>query len=758
MARGLFSVLFFLGGAAALAWQVLWQHRLSLALGATAQATALTVSTAMAGMTFGAWAMGRRARRWESKPVRWLWIYAALELAVAALAWLPEILGGALSKVDASLYQRAPSFGPVATLFPLALTLGPASAAMGATLPVAGMVARDLGGRLSRYYGLNTAGAALGTLGLAFWIAPLTGMLGAAQLATLANLLVAAAAFVFGWSRKGQAVPDVKPEPAVGEASDEDGEPGAAGYAFVTGVAVFGLEVAWFRALRAAWFGTTDSFAIMLFAILVALAAGAGLAGRIGRTGMSVPAILGIGGVLVLLATPVVERFDLFQLGRASFLGFSLARAGLALLVLGPPVTAIGVSLPMLLDREKNPERWGRLYAWNTAGAVLGATGTAWLLLPAFGYVPAAWLMGALLAGTALWRLISARARVELGLFAVAAAVAAWFFGSGAGRVRVAKADTFIRAKYRVIETRNGPESSSAVVESGGARALFIDGYLATAQTGNPRNYMDAMGRLPMLLHPAPRDGLVICFGTGQTANGMRDENPERLTVVDLNPAAFAFAGHFSANHGVLDDPRVRTRLMDGRQWLRRSPDRYDAIALEPMPPFFAGSNALYAIEFYEEAAARLNAGGLMAQWFPLHLMSPEDARAVAAAFQFVFPDAILWLDPASVGGAGVPEQGILIGRRRSEGEEEEETVEFWREWPGFARSGERRVFGEDEVRAGVWLTPTELRAFARGAEPVTDDNQLLAYGRERFDRSGRGVLEILRETFARLEAARNGR
>jgi spermidine synthase len=155
-------------------------------------------------------------------------------------------------------------------------------------------------------------------------------------------------------------------------------------------------------------------------------------------------------------------------------------------------------------------------------------------------------------------------------------------------------------------------------------------------------SYMAWMGRLPMLLHPAPRRALVICFGTGQTANAVLQEGPERLDVVELNPAVLRMAPLFASNHGVLADPRVRAIAMDGRAWLRRSAERYDVVTLEPMPPHFAGVNALYSREFYEIVSARLAPGGIVAQWLPLHLLPPFHAASIAATFRSVFPDAFL--------------------------------------------------------------------------------------------------------------------
>jgi spermidine synthase len=222
------------------------------------------------------------------------------------------------------------------------------------------------------------------------------------------------------------------------------------------------------------------------------------------------------------------------------------------------------------------------------------------------------------------------------------------------------------------------------------------------------------MGRLPMLLHPDPRRALVICFGTGQTANAVREEGPERLDVVELNPAVLRMAPLFHSNHGVLDDPRVRARVMDGRAWLRRSEDRYDVVTLEPMPPHFAGVNALYSREFYEIVASRLAPGGVVAQWVPFHLLPPFHAASIAATFQAVFPDAVLWRGLGS---------SILLGRREPAG------APLGSEWPGLARAVAQRPESAGNVAERVLLDSTQLARYAQAGRIITDDNQLLAYG-----------------------------
>jgi hypothetical protein len=204
----------------------------------------------------------------------------------------------------------------------------------------------------------------------------------------------------------------------------------------------------------------------------------------------------------------------------------------------------------------------------------------------------------------------------------------------------------------------------------------------------------------------------------------VRLEGVEQLDIVDLNAAVFQVAHHFEINEGVLDDPRTRAHVMDGRAWLRRTQKRYDVVTLEPMPPNFAGVNSLYAEEFYQSVATHLRPGGIAAQWLPFHLVEVDHATAIAATFGTVFRDSLLWVDPASG-------TGILLGRV------EAGDVSLGEVWPGVAR-GIERPLDERELRRAARLGGKDFDAYADLGRIITDDNQLLAFGQIRNGTRGR--------------------
>jgi len=748
-------VILFLGGVAALGWQIVWSHHLGLALGASARGVALTVATAMAGMTLGALFCARLLR--DRRSVDPLFLYGALELVIGLCALVPGVAEAGIMELDGILHRRWPWAATPFTVAALATSIGPACLAMGATIPAMGLVAQTLARPLSRLYACNTAGAAAGTLLAAFFLIPELGLRGSSAVLVVTHLSLGLACFLLAKSRRTRPETE-QPAPHRPIQAGTEETRHAPVLVFLSGLSAFLLEVSWFRSLRSAWFSTADSLAVMLFCFLVALAFGAALAPAWRRRGLPLWAAFAGAAVLVLVSTSMIGRFDLVEAFQERGAGRQVSRLLAGLAVIGPPVVLLGLALPFLLDGARTPREWARLYAVNTLGAVIGSNLAAWLFLERLGPGGTSWAAGTLLALGAWFSAATWNPRASAAAcFALVLAAVAWFDrGEGRRVPRVASGDS---EGLELIERRHGPDTTISVVAYPGGRALFLNGFATTAEavgSPDPRfRYMESIGRLPMLLHPAPRDALVICFGTGQTAHAVRDEGPEHLDLVDLNAAVFDLGRHFASNHRVLEDPRVRKIVMDGRAWLRRTDRSYDVVTLEPMPPFFSGSNALYSVGFYELVHARLRPGGFLAQWFPLHLMTLEQAESVAAAFSEVFPDAVLWMDPASVEISGLPDQGILLGRRPVTGGSAPDP--FWEQWPGYTRPAESgaRSPSAFEAKSQVLLDPEDLRRFASGAEPVTDDNQLLEYGVSPYRVGKKRVADSIREIHARIEAAR---
>ena len=701
-----------IGGLAALSWETLWQIEATLAFGASALGTALTLAATMAGMALGALGMGAWLSR-RSTAIDPVKLYGALEgvIALSGLAVLPGFR--ALESLDASLYAIAPNTAGAFHGLAVALLLAPATCAMGATVPVFQLVAPTQRTSISALYATNTAGAALGVLLLAFVVLPAIGVSHTCALLVAANLCILAASRVIGSERV---------VPAATGAPEREAAPSfsaftATAIVFCTGFVTFGLEVAWFRALRSAFWSTSSTFAILLASVLLSLALGARLVAPLRRRGASPTVLLAMAACGILLATPLVERMDLTIGIEGPYPLVMSAWFGLSLAVIGPAMVCLATLLPWCLEEHRDPQTTSRLYGANALGAVLGSLLAAWLLLPFAGVSASAWLLALLLAFAAIatgTRALRPGVLVATGLCLAVAS----FNSSSPGRHRIQGRHDF--DGHRILAHREGPDFNISVIETPRqARHLLIDGFVATSDHGTASSYMYWMGSLPALLHPQPESALVICFGTGQTANGIRREDVAHIDVVELSAQVFELAPFFEANASVLTDERVHPVVMDGRAWLRRSQRRYDVITLEPMPPNFSGVNALYSKQFYEIAAERMTERAVIAQWLPIHMLSHRHATSIAATFREVFPDSVLWFDP--VGGTG-----ILLGRRSGA------VQPLARVWPGLARRPAGRPLSAAQIQRGVWLDQAALERYAASGTIITDDNQLLQYGQMR--------------------------
>ena len=100
-------------------------------------------------------------------------------------------------------------------------------------------------------------------------------------------------------------------------------------------------------------------------------------------------------------------------------------------------------------------------------------------------------------------------------------------------------------------------------------------------------------------------------------------------------PKLFPF--YHSDASSVLSAPQAKVVVDDGRRYLERTPEKYDAIVVDPPPPIeSAGSSLLYSRDFYAIARQRLKPEGILEQWF--FTGDKADITAVTRAIQEEFP------------------------------------------------------------------------------------------------------------------------
>lgn len=168
---------------------------------------------------------------------------------------------------------------------------------------------------------------------------------------------------------------------------------------FLSGATGLVYEVLWIRLLGLVFGHTVFAVTTVLTAFMAGLGLGSWVFGRLADRQprpLRLYGLLEIGvGLFCLLVPvllPVVERayLGLARSVSLSFLTFSLAQFVLVLVLLLPPTTLMGATLPVLsrlfaTERGTLGRRVGLLYALNTFGAVVGTALAGYVLLPTLG-------------------------------------------------------------------------------------------------------------------------------------------------------------------------------------------------------------------------------------------------------------------------------------------------------------------------------------------------------------------------------------
>jgi spermidine synthase len=168
---------------------------------------------------------------------------------------------------------------------------------------------------------------------------------------------------------------------------------------FLSGATVLVYEVLWLRMLGLVFGHTVFAVTTVLTAFMAGLSLGSWVFGRIAdrqARPLRLYGLLEIGVGVLCLLVPVglpwaetVYRTLARDLG-LSFLAFSLAQFALSLVLLLPPTTLMGATLPILsrvfaTEAHALGRRVGFLYAINTLGAMVGTGLAGYALLPALG-------------------------------------------------------------------------------------------------------------------------------------------------------------------------------------------------------------------------------------------------------------------------------------------------------------------------------------------------------------------------------------
>ena len=609
---GFLLPLFFTSGIPALLYQVVWQRSLFTIYGTNTESATAVVAAFLLGLGLGAHAGGWIATRW---PNRLLLIYGLIEFVIGIFGIFSLSLFDAVGVrfTTASMAQT----GALA----FALVVLP-TVLMGATLPVlaAYLVARrgHVGNGVGALYFVNTLGSAFACFLAAEFLMHALGQHGTIEVAAALNLIVGAGAVIL--SRTAIAAIDT---PIIGHEIKSEHTPDflplgpgrAALLAALTGFLSLSFEMLWFRSYAFLSGGSARDFAHLLGFFLLGIAFG-GLAGRpLSRLadrspdGRMVPTVLlVVAAVSALLCIPAM----------------SLIPDGVPAWWALPAVAIVAgiwaALFPVIAHLSVAPDKGagsgiGQLYLANVVGSVAGCLLTGFVLmdyLTTQQLVLVLCVIGTLVAWV-MWVDADASPRIKAAGAVCVLAVAIGF----------AADPLYSRIYERLLFRGDVTDAFTNEVETkAGVIGVLPDGVIFGSGVYDGRmavDFIDDQNGIfrPFSIsafHPNPKRVLMIGLSGGAWAQVIGNHPQlEELVVVEINPGYLSLIPRYPVVASILENPRIKIVLDDGRRWIRNHKgEKFDVVVMNTTFHWRSFASNVLSREFLDLVGTVLNPGGIV--------------------------------------------------------------------------------------------------------------------------------------------------
>ncbi|MGI9473842.1 MAG: fused MFS/spermidine synthase [Rubripirellula sp.] len=769
----LVAVCFLLSGFAGLLYETVWLRQFAIVLGTSEQALAVILASYMGGLSIGSWVAGKRVDSLR-RPV---WAYGLLEAGIAICALAMPLGLYFVEQLQVALFGGSPT-PPAAgslsqTLFGLgscfALILLP-TAMMGATLPLLAKHVvhrnRQVGPRIGLLYGINTLGAAAGTLAAAFVFMPRLGLRQTTWVGAAVNLLIFVSVFlVMRNVRVRSSVASVDDASAVQEdavdaldgetqnlelgelssktssvSGDVGGDEDSIRYRFVlwfaafAGAVAFCYEIIFTRMLSHILGGSIYAFATMLAGFLLGIAIGGMVASRLAvRRDRSVIAFVYaqcLAGASALIGYRLIDEVAGWSLANWGGTSAVFSQVSISILILLPTATFIGATIPLATrifarDQFEAARGSAKVYFWNTVGGIAGALLTGVFILPRLDYHGStifAILVNACIA-LALVGFMNIRKVHYLAALALLILLLC-FAPAMPEKVMRISALNGTPTEGDLIFSSVGRSGTVALFDQQGDTRFMTNG-LPEAMVGqngsqDPSASSGAwLAALPPLLRADCDSMLIIGLGGGVAAAHVPPSIDE-IDVFELEPAVVE-ANEFvrkRRNRDPLADDRVSIVLNDGRNGLALTSKLYDVIVSQPSHPWTTGASHLYTREFAETVRERLEPGGIFLQWMSTDFVNPELFRSLSATLLDVFPHVRVYEPHPGNALFVASDDPILPEAAATDLEIDQRDLQFYREFG---------IQTPTHLLATLRAGETELRELSKDAPLITDEFNLLA-------------------------------
>ncbi|HAJ57266.1 MAG TPA: hypothetical protein DCL35_05795 [Candidatus Omnitrophica bacterium] len=304
----------------------------------------------------------------------------------------------------------------------------------------------------------------------------------------------------------------------------------------------------------------------------------------------------------------------------------------------------IGFRLLSVAGREDG-RSVAKIYLWESIGMIIGGIAFTFILLSFFNSFAMILLISALNILCANLLLSKEKNRILRAFFAGSFILASAAFCFLSPELN----DTTLRLQWQgkdIVINKTSVYGNIAVLRNLNQYTIYYNGIPSATISSQDTYFTEDFIHLPLLSKPQSKNILFIGSGPGGLIREALKYPIKKAVYVDIDPVFIEVVRSLQdpAAKKELSDPRVRIDNTDGRSFLKKTQEKFDAVFINCGLPTSLAINRYYTKEFFEEIRGVLADGGIAVfkTWGSLAYLTGELRRINAVILKtakYVFPD-----------------------------------------------------------------------------------------------------------------------